>query len=104
MHVRAATVQIQPGKMQEFINLFKDEMAPIIETKPGFQGQYLMTDADSGKALTFSFWDSDEDVLAMEYLPEDVRAKFGGVFAGSPDYDHFELNFETSASRYLNAD
>ncbi len=97
MHVRAVTVQIQPGKMQEFIDLFKDTMAPVIEAKKGFQGQYLMTDASRGKALTISFWESDEDVLATEYLPEQVRAKLGSVFAGSPNYDHYELCYETSA-------
>ena len=97
MHVRAATVQIQPGRMQEFIDLFKDTMAPAVKSKMGFQGQYLMTDASSGKALTFSFWDSDEDILATEYLSGQERAKFGSVFAGSPDYDHFELSFEGNA-------
>ena len=55
MYVRAATVQVQPEKMQELTDLFKDTMAPVIEAKKGLQGQYLMTDAGSGKALTFSF-------------------------------------------------
>ena len=44
MHVRAATVHIQPGNMQELIDLYKDEMAPAVKAKKGFQGQYLMTD------------------------------------------------------------
>ncbi len=99
MYVRAATVQVQPEKMQELIDLFKDTMAPVIEAKKGFQGQYLMTDAGSGRALTFSFWETEEDVLATEYLPEQVRAKFGSVFAGHPDYDDYELSYGTSAWR-----
>ena len=99
MHVRTATVQVQPGKMQELIDLFQGEMAPVIKAKKGFQGQYLMTDASSGKALTMSFWESEEDVLETEYLPEKVRAKFGSVFAGPPNYDHYELSFESSAQR-----
>ena len=97
MHARAATVQIHPGKMQEFIDLFTDSMAPVIETKRGFKGQLLMTDATSGKAVTFSFWDTGDDVLATEYLSEEVRAKLGGVFAGPPDYDHYEMSFQASS-------
>lgn len=96
MHVRAATVHIQPGKMQELIDLYKDEMAPAVKAKKGFQGQYLMTDVSSGKALAISFWDSDEDVLDTEYLSEQVRAKFGSVFVGPPNYDHYELIFDRS--------
>jgi heme-degrading monooxygenase HmoA len=97
MHARAATVQIKPGKMQEFIDIFTDSMAPVIETKKGFHGQYLMTNATNGKAVTFSFWDTGDDVLAKEYLSEEVRAKLGGIFAAPPDYDHYEVSFEGSA-------
>ena len=100
MHVRAATLQIQPGKMQEFIDLFKETMAPVVKAQKGFQGQYLMTDASSDKALAISLWESKADMLATEsssgYIPEAV-AKFGSVFAGPPDYDHYELSVETSA-------
>ena len=78
------------------MDLFKDAMAPVIEAKNGFQGQYLMTDASSGKALYISLWESEEDVLATEYLPELVRAKFGSVLAGPPNYDHYQLSYETS--------
>ena len=96
MYVKAATVQVQPGKMQELIDLFKDEMVPAVKGKKGFQGQYLMTDASSGTALTISFWESDEDVLDTEYLSEQVRAKFGSVFVGPPNYNHYELSVETT--------
>ena len=100
MHVRAATLQIQPGKMQEFIDLFKETMAPVVKSQKGFQGQYLMTDASTNKSLAISLWESEEDMLATEsssgYIPE-VVTKFSNVFAGPPDYDHYELSVETSA-------
>ena len=100
MHVRAATVQIQSGKMQEAIDLYKDSVVPAAKVQKGFQGAYLMTDASSGKALSITVWESEVDMMAGEsssgYYQEQI-AKFGGLFAGPPTTEHYELSVETSA-------
>ena len=68
MHVRAVTVQIQPGKMQEAIDVYKDSVVPAAKAQKGFQGAYLMTDASSGKGLSITFWDSEADMEAVESI------------------------------------
>ena len=57
MHVRAVTVQMQPGKMQEAIDLYRDSVVPAAKAQKGFQGAYLMTDASSGKGLSITGWE-----------------------------------------------
>ncbi len=98
MHVRAATVQIQSGKMQEFIKAY-DSLVPAQKAQKGYQGSYLMTDASSGKALAISVWETEADMLASEsdsgYLQESLT-KIGGLFEGSPEFDHYELSSENS--------
>ncbi len=100
MHVRAATVKIQPGKMQEAIDLYKDSVVPAAKAQKGFQGAYLMTDAESGKALSITVWESEADMMAGEsssgYYQEQI-GKFGGLFAGPPTMEHYELSVESSA-------
>ena len=64
MHVRAATVQVQSGKMQEAIDIFKDSVVPAQKAQNGYQGSYLMTDAGSGKCLAISVWESEADMMA----------------------------------------
>ena len=99
MHVRAVTVQIQPGKTQEAIDLVKDSVLPAAKAQKGFQGFYLMTDASSGKGLAISVWDTEADMMAGEssgYYQEQI-AKFGSLFAGPPTTDHYELSVESSA-------
>ena len=54
MHVRVVTVQVQSGKTQEAIDIFKDSVVPAQKAQKGYQGSYLMTDASSGKALAIS--------------------------------------------------
>jgi len=99
MHVRAVTVQIQPGKTQEAIDVVKDSVLPAAKAQKGFQGFYLMTDASSGKGLAISVWETEADMMAGEssgYYQEQI-AKFGGLFAGPPTTDHYELSVESSA-------
>ena len=99
MHVRAATVQIQSGKIQEFIKAY-DSLVPDLKAQKGYQGSYLMTDAGSGKALSISVWETEADMLASEsdggYVKEQ-QAKIGVLFAGPPELEHYELSSENSA-------
>ena len=99
MHVRAATVQAQSGRMQELIKAFDDSVVPAQKAQKGYQGSYLMTDASSGKALAISVWETEADMLAGEssggYYQEQI-AKFASVFAGPPALEHYELSSENS--------
>ena len=96
MHVRAVTVQIQPGKTQEAIDLFKESLVPALKAQKGFQGFYLMTDANSGKGLGISVWETEADMLAVESSGayQEQVSKFGDVFAGAPALEHYELSVD----------
>ncbi|MCH8802166.1 MAG: antibiotic biosynthesis monooxygenase [Chloroflexi bacterium] len=96
MHARATTVQVQPGKMQEAIDIFKDSVVPAAKAQKGFQGFYLMTDASSGKGLAISVWETEADMVAVESSGayQEQLARFGNVFAGAPTTDHYELSVE----------
>ena len=96
MHVRAVTVQVQPGKMQETIDVYNDQVVPAAKAQKGFQGAYLMTDATSGKGLSITVWESEADMIAGEtsgYYQE-VISKFASVFSGPPVREHYELSVE----------
>ena len=98
MHVRAATVQVQSGKMQEAIDAYNNAVVPAQKAQNGYQGSYLMTDAGSGKALSISVWDTEADMLAGEsggYYQQQVE-KLGSLLTGAPVLDHYELSSENS--------
>ncbi len=99
MHVRAATVQFQQGKMQDAVDLFNNAVVPAQKAQKGYQGSYLMTDASSGQALAISVWDSEADMLAGESgdgYYQDSIAKFSDLFSSPPVLDHYELSSENS--------
>ena len=62
MYVRAATVSIRPGKMQEVIDLYNDSLIPADKALKGWQGSYLMTDAGNGKILSITVWESEAEM------------------------------------------
>ena len=97
MHCRAVTVQIQTGKTQEAIDIYKDSVLPAAKQQKGFGGAYLMTDAATGKGLSITVWESQADMEAGEasgYYQEQI-AKFGSVFVGTPVVEHYELNVDS---------
>ena len=99
MHVRAVTVQMQPGKTQEAINIYRDAIVTAAKAQKGFRGAYLMTDASSRKALSITVWELEADMVAGEtsgYYQEQI-GKLSGLFAGSPTMEHYELSVDISA-------
>ena len=85
--------------MQEAIDIYNGSVLEGAKAQTGFQGAYLMTDADSGKALSITVWESEADMLPGEasggYYSEQV-AKFGSVMDGPPTLEHYELSVDVS--------
>ena len=99
MHVRAATIQVNSGKMQEVIDIYNNSVVPAQKAQKGYQGSYLMTDTSSGKGLAISVWETEADMLAGEssggYYQEQI-AKFASVVAGAIALEHYEMSSENS--------
>lgn len=66
MVARVTSLQLQPGKLDAFLRIAQDLIAPMLATQPGFGGITLLTDAGLGKVVAVSLWDSQADLLASE--------------------------------------
>ena len=66
MFARLTIVQVKTDKMDETIKLFEDSVVPAAKLQKGFQGAYLLTDRNTGKAISCTLWDSEEDAVATE--------------------------------------
>ncbi len=99
MHVRATSGQVQPGKMQEAIDITNNVILPVIKAQKGFQGFYAMTDEASGKILGISVWDTEADMMAFGTggQRQENLAKLGSVLVGPVTQEHYELSVEASA-------
>jgi|HubBroStandDraft_3_1064219.scaffolds.fasta_scaffold24101_2 ketosteroid isomerase-like protein/heme-degrading monooxygenase HmoA len=62
---RVITAQAGATGIDDLIR-FAQEQLPSARQQPGFKGFYLLTDAETGKVITISLWDSREQMAAVE--------------------------------------
>ena len=96
MHARVSTVQIQPGKTDEAINIYRDSVVPAAKQQKGSKGMLLLTDASTGKGISIALWETEADMKAGEasgYYQEQI-AKFASVFAAPPVMEHYEVSVQ----------
>ncbi len=92
MYSQVTRVNIQPGKMDEAIAIFKDSVAPAIHGWSGLRSGRLLVDRAGNKILAVSFWDSEADGagLMSSGSYQEQGAKFAAVFAGPPESEVYE--------------
>jgi heme-degrading monooxygenase HmoA len=73
MLARVNSVQMATGKLDGLVK-FSEEQFPDAREAPGFKGFYLLADRQSGKVVSISLWDSDDDLRQFEARGARVRA------------------------------
>jgi heme-degrading monooxygenase HmoA len=95
MFARVTTLQLQPGRLDEFLHFFQDSIAPAAAAQPGFGGITLMTDPRCGKVVAFGLWDSEADLLASEWAYYQAKlGEVGGLLSGPPLREAYEVSIQ----------
>jgi heme-degrading monooxygenase HmoA len=61
MFAQVNSVQTAADKLAGLLK-FCQERVPAVRETPGFKGFYLLADRQSGKIVTISLWDSEDDL------------------------------------------
>jgi heme-degrading monooxygenase HmoA len=96
MYARITTIQVQPGKMDDSIQIFRDSVLPAARQQPGFKGLWELVDRSNNKAIAITLWETEADLKAGEtsgYFQEQV-AKGASVLVGSPVREIYEVAIE----------
>ncbi|HEY2130163.1 MAG TPA: antibiotic biosynthesis monooxygenase [Streptosporangiaceae bacterium] len=72
MFARVITAQAAPGQLDGAIALARDQL-PAAAQRRGFRGFYLLTDAETGRVMTISLWDTQEQLDAVEAEEAEIR-------------------------------
>jgi len=94
MHARAVVVQVQPGKMEEAIWIYRDCVVPVAKQQDGFKNSFLLTDTNTGKGISITLWETQANMAAGEssgYYQEQI-AKFTPTFATPSVMEHYEVS------------
>ncbi len=94
MHARVVTVQYQPGKVDEAVQLYRESMLPEARQQRGFQGTMALVDRSTGKAISITLWQTEADAQASgagsAYLQAQI-AKVASHFAAAPIVETYEV-------------
>ena len=96
MFARVTTVQVDLNKFDETTGIFRDSVLPAAKTQKGYQGAYLLTDNKTGKGISITLWDSEEDAIANEqsgYYQEQLN-KFKDIFTAAPIREGYEVSIK----------
>ncbi|MGA2460813.1 MAG: antibiotic biosynthesis monooxygenase [Candidatus Bathyarchaeia archaeon] len=94
MYARAVNVQFQSGKIQEASRIVKDSIVPVMQKQKGFKGQLLLTQRDTGKAISINLWETQDDLTQFETSPlyRELMDNLAGVLAGPPTGERYEVS------------
>ena len=96
MHARVVTNQLQSGKAEEWVRIFRDSIVLAAKEQPGFKGALAMTDSTTGKGIGITFWETEADLLANEasgFYQEQI-AKVRQVVAAPPTRELYEVHVQ----------
>ena len=66
IYARVLTSIVQPGKMDEGLQIVRDSIVPAARQTQGFKGTLLFSDRSTGKVMTITFWATEVDLKASE--------------------------------------
>ena len=66
MFARITIVQGKIDKLDESIKIYEDSIISAAKSQKGFQGAYLFTDRNTGKGISCTLWDSEDEAFANE--------------------------------------
>lgn len=98
MYARVITTQLLPGKVDDAISLWRDNVTPSLKQTKGFRGAYLLGDRATGKGVTITLWESEADAVAMDTSGQyqQTIAMFAAMFAAPPSRERYEVFVEVN--------
>jgi heme-degrading monooxygenase HmoA len=94
MYGRLFSLQVKPGRMDELITKWNDEMVPVARAQNGWLGARLLVDRATGKAVVVGFWATEADAVASgagSQHAERQRALVADLVTGPPVIETLEV-------------
>lgn len=105
MFARFSHYQGLPNKVADGRRAFA-EVTPELQQMPGFQRAYLLVDPKSGRAITLSIWNTEEEMTRSTSPASPLRDRVAKAIGetGQPKLEFYELGVEvapkTEGARY----
>ena len=94
MYARLYSARAKDGKLDEMIRVWSEEDIPLMGSVRGYRGACLLTDRESGRGISITLWDSEEDSEADEKsdLHQEQLGMFADILAEEPVRAGYEIS------------
>ena len=66
MYASVTTAQIQPGKLDEFLQLWRERIVPATQQLKGLKQAFVLTDQETGKGFTIAIYETRAQAEAVQ--------------------------------------
>ena len=73
MFARVSTFQGSAEQTAEGLRMAREQILPAARLQDGFKGIYLLLDRETGRSLSITLWETEEDMRASEEAASRVR-------------------------------
>jgi len=93
MYARTITAAVVPGKTDEAVRVYNEEVVPLMKQQAGYVRSTMLVDRANNTAMTISVWESKEATTATgegtDYLSQALDKLRGLVVPKS--FSHWEV-------------
>lgn len=93
MFARLTIVQVTPDAIDETTKIYEESVVSAAKSQNGYKGAYMLVDRKTGKGVSITLWNSEEDAITNEqsgYYQEQV-GKFKDFFTAPPVQEGYEV-------------
>ena len=96
MFVRTTTLYYRDGFIDKLLEIYENSIVPAAKKQKGYRGAQLLLDREAHKAISLTFWDSEEDenaTVESKYYRDQLLKVFV-MLSADPIKEGYELEFE----------
>ena len=94
MYARVTTTQLSPYRLDESIHIAREQIVPAARQQSGFKGYLMLVDRSTGKGITITLWEGEEDrdvTSPNSSYYRDAIGKLVPLLEDAPLVEDFEL-------------
>ena len=61
-----STAKVQPGKMDELMKAWRENVEPLLDGIPGLKQHYMLTKPDTDEGMAIALYESEADAQAFQ--------------------------------------
>lgn len=94
MYARLVVGSILSGRLDEAIQLWREQVLPSVQHQKGSRSVRLLVDRQTSKVASLGLWETEGDYQATVEWNQEQVAKFGSLFAEPPETGGFDVVVE----------